>query len=78
MSVTAERNKQVCEIRGPYSGNYENTIFWDVAQCTLVGTYQPLPPFSGQIKANGWSKMFVIIYQTTWCNLPEESNLHSK
>jgi hypothetical protein len=29
-----------CEIRGPCSGNYEYTIFWDMAQFTVVGTYQ--------------------------------------
>jgi hypothetical protein len=46
------------------------SVFWDVAQCSLVDTDQ----LTFMRKAIRSSEMLVSIYQATCCNIPEDSD----
>jgi hypothetical protein len=54
-------------------------VFWDVFLCSLVGTNRR---FKGTVialmmEAVSSSEALVRMYQTTWCNIPEDSHLHT-
>jgi hypothetical protein len=42
------------------------TVFWDVALGTTL-----------MMEAASTSETLVNFYQTTWCNIPEDSHLHA-
>jgi hypothetical protein len=57
------------------------TVLWDVATCRLIDIDRRFREITG---SNIWMMMEAIIssetsvsiYQTTWCNTPEDSHLH--
>jgi hypothetical protein len=51
--------------------NGEMAVFWDVSPCSLV-------MIALMMKAESTSETSVIIYQTTRCNIPEDSHLHTR
>jgi hypothetical protein len=58
------------------------TVFWDVALCSLIEIYHfsevLTSSFIGaMMKAVSTSETLVNFYQIAWCNIPEDSHLHS-
>jgi hypothetical protein len=59
------------------------TVFWDIAQCSLVEVYRHFKGacclhHQGMImEAAGTSEMLVNFYWITWCNIPEGTHLHT-
>jgi hypothetical protein len=58
------------------------TIFWDIAPCSLVETDRHfrgayclnLQGNALMMDAVNTSEMSINLYQTAWCNIPEESS----
>jgi hypothetical protein len=57
--------------------------FWDVALCSVVDIYRLLEELTASftrvliMEAVNSSESPVNIHQTTWCNIPEDSHLHT-
>jgi hypothetical protein len=59
------------------------TVFWDVAPFSLVKVYRVSDVLSAFItrtmmEAVSTSETSVNLYQTTRCNIPEDSHLHTR
>jgi hypothetical protein len=52
-------------------------VFWDVALCSLVDTDQCFRGIT-MMEAITSYETSVNIYQTTQCNIPEDSHLHTR
>jgi hypothetical protein len=53
-------------------------VFWDIALfCSLVDNDQRFIIITLMMKVVSSTKMLVSIYQTSWCNIPEDSHLHT-
>jgi hypothetical protein len=50
-------------------------VFWNSALRILVDTDRYDQDDHPMMKATGYSETLVSIYQTTWCNIPEDSCL---
>jgi hypothetical protein len=55
-------------------------VFWVVAPCSLVEVYRRFRGASiiRVMEAASTSETLVNIYQTTWCNNPEDSHPHNR
>jgi hypothetical protein len=54
------------------------TVFWDVAPCVPVEVYRRFRLIALMMKAEINSETSVNFYQTTRCNNPEDSHLHTR